>query len=134
MYGLIVAGIIICIITFLISNMNAHLLAGNVIISVILVVLVIVLFLNLAAVGRQPVQKIELSFKVRKGHMSRVQLFGILHIYSKVSFENIFFSYTHTQFNIFLYTCIGTSRSTYSLSQYFYKHIFNVPIRCLYMD
>ncbi|KAL6436222.1 hypothetical protein ACFW04_004657 [Cataglyphis niger] len=62
--SLIVTGIIICIITFLISNMSAHLLAGNVIISVILAVFVIVLFLNLAAIGRQPVQKTELSFKV----------------------------------------------------------------------
>ncbi|KAG5327168.1 CTR1 protein, partial [Pseudoatta argentina] len=56
--------IIICIITFLISNMGAHLLAGNMVISVTLSVLAIVLFLNLAAIGRQPVQKTELSFKV----------------------------------------------------------------------
>lgn len=63
---LIVLGIVICIITFLISNMDAYLLAGNVVISGILIVLVIVLFLNLAAVGRQPVQKIDLSFKVRE--------------------------------------------------------------------
>lgn len=66
MQSLIITGIIICIITFLISNMSAQLLAGNVVISVILVVFVIILFLNLAAVGRQPVQKTELSFKVRK--------------------------------------------------------------------
>jgi len=46
--------------------MSAHLLVGNVVISVILGVFVIILFLNLAAVGRQPVQKTELSFKVRK--------------------------------------------------------------------
>ncbi|EGI58548.1 PREDICTED: high affinity cationic amino acid transporter 1 isoform X2 [Acromyrmex echinatior] len=56
--------IIICIITFLISNMGAHLLAGNMVISVTLSALAIVLFLNLAAIGRQPVQKTELSFKV----------------------------------------------------------------------
>ncbi|XP_018310158.1 cationic amino acid transporter 3 [Mycetomoellerius zeteki] len=56
--------IVICIITFLISNMGAHLLAGNMVISVILGILVIVLFLNLAAIGRQPVQRTELSFKV----------------------------------------------------------------------
>ncbi|KYM94033.1 High affinity cationic amino acid transporter 1, partial [Cyphomyrmex costatus] len=56
--------IVICIITFLINNMGVHLLAGNIVISVILGVLVIVLFLNLAAIGRQPVQKTELSFKV----------------------------------------------------------------------
>ncbi|KAL6436220.1 hypothetical protein ACFW04_004657 [Cataglyphis niger] len=62
--GIALLCIIICIITFLISNMSAHLLAGNVIISVILAVFVIVLFLNLAAIGRQPVQKTELSFKV----------------------------------------------------------------------
>ncbi|XP_025264770.1 cationic amino acid transporter 3 [Camponotus floridanus] len=62
--GIALLCIIICIITFLISNMSAYLLAGNVIISVTLVVFVIVLFLNLAAIGRQPVQKIELSFKV----------------------------------------------------------------------
>ncbi|KAL0128181.1 hypothetical protein PUN28_003439 [Cardiocondyla obscurior] len=57
-------GIVICIITILINNMGAYLLAGNITISVILFILVIVLFLNLAAVGRQPVQKIELTFKV----------------------------------------------------------------------
>lgn len=62
--GTVLLCIIICIITFLISNMSAYLLAGNVIISVTLVVFVIVLFLNLAAIGRQPVQEIELSFKV----------------------------------------------------------------------
>ncbi|XP_018366564.1 PREDICTED: high affinity cationic amino acid transporter 1 [Trachymyrmex cornetzi] len=56
--------IVICIITFLISNMGAHLLAGNMVISVTLSVLAIVLFLNLAAIGRQPVQRTELSFKV----------------------------------------------------------------------
>ncbi|XP_012061678.1 PREDICTED: high affinity cationic amino acid transporter 1 [Atta cephalotes] len=56
--------IVICIITFLISNMGEHLLAGNMVISVTLSVLAIVLFLNLAAIGRQPVQRIELSFKV----------------------------------------------------------------------
>ncbi|XP_011692166.1 PREDICTED: cationic amino acid transporter 3 isoform X3 [Wasmannia auropunctata] len=56
--------IVICIITFLISNMGAHLLAGNMVISVILGVLVIVLLLNLVAVGRQPVQRTDLSFKV----------------------------------------------------------------------
>lgn len=50
--------------------MGAHLLAGNVVTSVILVVLVIVFLLNLAAVGRQPVQKTELSFKVRELHVS----------------------------------------------------------------
>ncbi|KYN31122.1 High affinity cationic amino acid transporter 1, partial [Trachymyrmex septentrionalis] len=56
--------IVICIITFLISNMGAHLLAGNMVISVTLSILAIVLFLNLAAIGRQPVQRTELSFKV----------------------------------------------------------------------
>jgi len=64
--SLIVSGIVICIITFLISNMGAHLLAGNMVISVTLSVLAIVLFLNLAAIGRQPVQRIELSFKVKE--------------------------------------------------------------------
>ncbi|KYM76403.1 High affinity cationic amino acid transporter 1 [Atta colombica] len=59
-----IGSIVICIITFLISNMGAHLLAGNMVISVTLSVLAIVLFLNLAAIGRQPVQRIELSFKV----------------------------------------------------------------------
>jgi len=44
--------------------MGAQLLEGNVIISVILAVFIIILFLNVAAIGRQPVQKIELSFKV----------------------------------------------------------------------
>ncbi|EZA62579.1 hypothetical protein DMN91_005514 [Ooceraea biroi] len=62
--GIAVFCIVICIITFLISNMGAQLLAGNVVVSVILGVLVIVLFLNVAAIGRQPVQKTELSFKV----------------------------------------------------------------------
>lgn len=94
--GTVLLCIIICIITFLISNMSAYLLAGNVIISVTLVVFVIVLFLNLAAIGRQPVQEIELSFKVRKRHMSKVQLFGILYIYSKLFGKYVFFSYTHT--------------------------------------
>ncbi|XP_072751687.1 cationic amino acid transporter 3 isoform X1 [Anoplolepis gracilipes] len=62
--GIALLCIVICIITFLISNMSAYLLAGNVVISVILVVFVIVLFLNLAAIGRQPIQKTKLSFKV----------------------------------------------------------------------
>ncbi|XP_072751695.1 cationic amino acid transporter 3 isoform X2 [Anoplolepis gracilipes] len=61
--GIALLCIVICIITFLISNMSAYLLAGNVVISVILVVFVIVLFLNLAAIGRQPIQKTKLSFK-----------------------------------------------------------------------
>ena len=64
--SLIVTGIVICIITFLISNMGAHLLAGNMVISVTLSILAIVLFLNLAAIGRQPVQRTELSFKVKE--------------------------------------------------------------------
>ncbi|XP_011692137.1 PREDICTED: cationic amino acid transporter 3 isoform X1 [Wasmannia auropunctata] len=62
--GIALLCIVICIITFLISNMGAHLLAGNMVISVILGVLVIVLLLNLVAVGRQPVQRTDLSFKV----------------------------------------------------------------------
>lgn len=50
--------------------MGAHLLAGNIAISLILLALVIVLFLNLAAVGRQPVQKTDLSFKVGESRAS----------------------------------------------------------------
>lgn len=50
--------------------MGAQLLAGNVTISVILVVLVIVLFLNVIAIGRQPIQKTELSFKVGITHLT----------------------------------------------------------------
>lgn len=60
-----VTGIIVCIIAFFINYVSAQVLAGDVIVSVTLVMLVIVLLLNMAAVGRQPVQKIELSFKVR---------------------------------------------------------------------
>ncbi|XP_020300617.1 high affinity cationic amino acid transporter 1 [Pseudomyrmex gracilis] len=56
--------VIICIIIFLITNMGAQVIAGNVLVCVILLVLVIVLLLNLAAIGRQPSQKTELSFKV----------------------------------------------------------------------
>ncbi|XP_014474610.1 PREDICTED: cationic amino acid transporter 3 isoform X2 [Dinoponera quadriceps] len=57
--------IIICIIAYLISKMGTQLIAGDVTISVILVILVIALFLNITAIGRQPMQKIEqLSFKV----------------------------------------------------------------------
>ncbi|XP_025159705.1 cationic amino acid transporter 3 isoform X2 [Harpegnathos saltator] len=56
--------IVICIIAFLTSNMGTQLVAGDAIVSVILVILVTVLFLNIAAIGRQPVQKIQLSFKV----------------------------------------------------------------------
>jgi len=63
---LIFTGIVICIITFLITNMSTDLAEGNVIVCVVLAVLVIVLFLNLAAIGRQPAQRIKLSFKVRK--------------------------------------------------------------------
>lgn len=63
---LIFTGVIICIITFLISNMGTDLVEGNVVTCVILAVLVIVFFLNLAAVGRQPVQRTELPFKVRE--------------------------------------------------------------------
>ncbi|EFN79322.1 High affinity cationic amino acid transporter 1 [Harpegnathos saltator] len=44
--------------------MGTQLVAGDAIVSVILVILVTVLFLNIAAIGRQPVQKIQLSFKV----------------------------------------------------------------------
>lgn len=67
-------GVVICIITFLISNMGAHLVEGNVVVCVILAVFVIVLFLNVAAIGRQPVQRTELSFKVRESVLRR-QLF-----------------------------------------------------------
>ncbi|XP_032687216.1 cationic amino acid transporter 3 isoform X2 [Odontomachus brunneus] len=56
--------IIICIIAFFINNMGTQLVAGDAIVSVILVIVMMILFLNIAAVGRQPVQKIELSFKV----------------------------------------------------------------------
>ncbi|XP_011168680.1 cationic amino acid transporter 3 isoform X2 [Solenopsis invicta] len=62
--GIVLLCIVICVITFLISNMGAHLVAGNVVILVILLVLTIVLFLNLAAIGRQPVRSTKLSFKV----------------------------------------------------------------------
>lgn len=56
--------VVICVITFLISHMGTDLIEGNVVTCVILAVFVIVFFLNLAAVGRQPVQNTELSFKV----------------------------------------------------------------------
>ncbi|XP_012214560.1 cationic amino acid transporter 3 isoform X2 [Linepithema humile] len=56
--------VIICIITFLISNMGTDLVEGNVVVCVILAVLVIIFFLNLAAVGRQPVHKTEVAFKM----------------------------------------------------------------------
>lgn len=52
--------------------MGTRLVAGDAIASVILVTVMMVLFLNIAAVGRQPVQKIELSFKVRM-QIQRVQ-------------------------------------------------------------
>jgi len=52
--------------------MGAQLLEGNVIISVILAVFMIILFLNVAAIGRQPVQKVELSFKVGRRYSYRL--------------------------------------------------------------
>lgn len=60
-----IVGIIICIVVFLINNMSEQLLTGNVAIATILVVLIMALILNLTAIGRQPVQKIQLSFKVK---------------------------------------------------------------------
>ncbi|XP_036140854.1 uncharacterized protein LOC105835035 isoform X5 [Monomorium pharaonis] len=61
--GIVLLCIIICIITFLINNMGTYLFAENVV-NLVVVVLAIVLFLNLAAIGRQPIQRTKLSFKV----------------------------------------------------------------------
>lgn len=120
-----------CIVTFLISNMGAHLLAGNIAISVALLVLVIILFLNLAAIGRQPVQKTELSFKVGE---SRARL---LKSCVCVLLRTIAQRRDVTRFINLIYSRnapVGTSRSTHPVSQYFYKCVSNVPTGCLYVD
>ncbi|XP_031840564.1 cationic amino acid transporter slimfast [Nomia melanderi] len=63
-YGIVLLCIIIFIIALFINNVGANAFGNNVIETVILVILVIILFLNLAAVARQPVQETDIAFKV----------------------------------------------------------------------
>ncbi|XP_076647258.1 cationic amino acid transporter slimfast isoform X2 [Halictus rubicundus] len=63
-YGIAMLCIIIFAIALFINNVGANAFGNNVIETVILVILVIILLLNLAAVARQPVQEVEIAFKV----------------------------------------------------------------------
>ncbi|XP_076248537.1 cationic amino acid transporter slimfast [Calliopsis andreniformis] len=63
-YGIIILCIILLAIAIFIQHVGAKAFGNSVLESVILVVLVIVLLLNLAAIARQPTQDVELSFKV----------------------------------------------------------------------
>ncbi|XP_078043796.1 cationic amino acid transporter slimfast isoform X1 [Augochlora pura] len=63
-YGIAMLCIIIFIIALLINIAGADAFGNNVIETVILVILIIMLLLNLAAVARQPVQDVDIAFKV----------------------------------------------------------------------
>ncbi|KAG7189659.1 hypothetical protein KM043_017336 [Ampulex compressa] len=60
--------VLLCItvffLTFYINYMYKEILSGNIVVSVILAVLIVIVLLNLAAVGRQPCDNTELSFRV----------------------------------------------------------------------
>lgn len=56
--------IVIFILILIINNVEFSVTDGNVITFVIIAILIFILILNVAAIGRQPVQEIELSFKV----------------------------------------------------------------------
>lgn len=63
-YGISILCVVIFILAFFLNNAGADAFAGNVAAAITLVVLVIILLLNLAAIARQPVRKVELAFKV----------------------------------------------------------------------
>ncbi|KZC04782.1 PREDICTED: cationic amino acid transporter 3 [Dufourea novaeangliae] len=63
-YGIAMLCVVIFVIALFINNVGADAFGKNVIETVILVVLVIILLLNLAAVARQPVQEVDIAFKV----------------------------------------------------------------------
>ncbi|XP_076622997.1 cationic amino acid transporter slimfast isoform X1 [Colletes latitarsis] len=63
-YGIAILCIIVFVIALYINNVGANAFGNNLIETVILVILVIILLLNLAAIARQPVQEIEVAFKV----------------------------------------------------------------------
>ena len=63
-YGVFILCIIVFVIALLIQQVGSRAFGNGVVETVILVILVIILLLNLAAIARQPVQDVELSFKV----------------------------------------------------------------------
>nr|XP_033340431.1 cationic amino acid transporter 3 isoform X1 [Megalopta genalis]XP_033340433.1 cationic amino acid transporter 3 isoform X1 [Megalopta genalis] len=63
-YGIAMLCIIIFAITLLINVAGANAFGNHVIETVILVILIIILLLNLAAVARQPIQEVDIAFKV----------------------------------------------------------------------
>lgn len=63
-YGIATLCIIIFAIALFINNVGSNAFGNNAIETVILVILVIILLLNLAAVARQPIQEIDIAFKV----------------------------------------------------------------------
>ncbi|KAK2585220.1 hypothetical protein KPH14_009924 [Odynerus spinipes] len=56
--------LIVFILILIINNVDFDMTDGSVIIFVIVAILIFILILNVAAIGRQPIQQVELSFKV----------------------------------------------------------------------
>ncbi|XP_033225257.1 high affinity cationic amino acid transporter 1 isoform X2 [Belonocnema kinseyi] len=63
-WGILLYSIIVFIAGTIFNQKSVEIINGNFILSVILAVLVLILILTVAAIGRQPVQQVELSFKV----------------------------------------------------------------------
>ncbi|XP_053970804.1 cationic amino acid transporter 3 [Hylaeus volcanicus] len=63
-YGIAMLCIVVFVIALFINNVSENTFGNNIIETAVLVILVIILLLNLAAVARQPVQEVELAFKV----------------------------------------------------------------------
>ena len=63
-YGVLMLCIIVFVIALFIQQVGSRAFGNDVVETMILVILVIILLLNLAAIARQPTQDVELSFKV----------------------------------------------------------------------
>ncbi|XP_054013626.1 cationic amino acid transporter 3 [Hylaeus anthracinus] len=63
-YGIAMLCIVVFVIALFINNVGENAFGNDIIETAVLVILVIILLLNLAAVARQPVQEVELAFKV----------------------------------------------------------------------
>ncbi|XP_014605421.1 PREDICTED: cationic amino acid transporter 3 isoform X2 [Polistes canadensis] len=60
----LLAGLIVFILILILNNTEFNMTDDNVIVFVIMIILIFIIILNVASIGRQPVQQIELSFKV----------------------------------------------------------------------
>ncbi|XP_043685322.1 cationic amino acid transporter 3 [Vespula pensylvanica] len=56
--------LVVFILILILNHVELDITNGNVIVFVIIIILVFILILNVASIGRQPVQQVELSFKV----------------------------------------------------------------------